>query len=118
MKFKLDTTYIITGGGGGLRRAIAAWMVNSGAQKILFLSRSGTRKEAVRDLIRSMSKEGARIDIWDCYVGNKAQLIDALVRCQSESWPPFEGMVQGAMGLGDAVSVNQEFSVCWVIRIN
>ena len=77
MKFKPDATYIIAGDEGGLRRAIAAWMANSGAQKILLLSRSGTRKEAVRDLIRSMSKQGARMDTWDCDVSNKAQLLDA-----------------------------------------
>lgn len=99
-----DATYVISGGGGGLGRAIASWMVKRGARNVLLLSRSGSQKEATRDLVARLSKQGARVEAWACDVGDEKQLLDALNRCRVESWPTIRGAVQGAMVLKDAVS--------------
>lgn len=106
VRFRSDATYVIAGGGGGLGRAIAAWMVKLGAQNILLLSRSGTKKAAARDVIGHLSKQGARVDAWACDVGDEKQLLEFLARCRSESWPPIRGVIQGAMDLRDAVSLH------------
>lgn len=105
-----DATYVIAGGGGGLARALAEWMVKSGARHILLLTRSGTKKESTRDLIRRLTKQGAQVAAWECDVGNESSLVGALARCQAESWPPIKGVVQGAMVLNDAVSWHKSFA--------
>ncbi|KAI1253816.1 putative secondary metabolism biosynthetic enzyme [Eutypa lata] len=101
-----DATYVIAGGGGGLARALAEWMVKSGARHILLLTRSGTKKESTRDLTRRLTKQGAHVAAWECDVGNENSLVGALARCQAESWPPIKGVVQGAMVLNDAIYQN------------
>ncbi|KAK8014373.1 hypothetical protein PG990_007669 [Apiospora arundinis] len=96
-----DATYIIGGGSGGLGRSIAEWMARVGAKNILLLTRSGERKQNVRDVLDRLRKNGVRAAAFECDVGNESQLQACLARCKSEDWPEIRGVIQGAMKLQD-----------------
>lgn len=100
-----DATYVIAGGGGGLGRYIATWMVKNGARNILLLSRSGDSKPTVKSLVASLEELGARVGAWACDIGDESAVLKAMQRCEQESWPVVRGIIQGAMNLQDAVSI-------------
>ncbi|TQW02595.1 polyketide synthase [Cordyceps javanica] len=106
VKFLHNATYVISGGGGGLGRFIATWMVKNGARNILLLSRSGDSKAPVRDLKTSLESSGARVGAWACDVGDESAVRGVVERCQRESWPAIRGVIQGAMNLQDAIYEN------------
>lgn len=103
IQFNPEATYLLAGGSGGLGRCLAEWMVKSGAKNVVLLSRSGSTKASVRDLIERLTKMGANVAAYVCDVGNEKQVIEALAR-SAKSFPPIRGVVQGAMVLRDAVS--------------
>jgi NAD(P)-dependent dehydrogenase (short-subunit alcohol dehydrogenase family) len=106
VKFEADATYVVAGGSGGLGRAIAEWMVRSGARNILLLSRSGTSKASVLHLLARLEKLGARAAAPPCDVGDKGVLGRVLEQYTAEGWPRVRGVVQGAMVLRDAIYQN------------
>ncbi|OAQ57609.1 polyketide synthase [Pochonia chlamydosporia 170] len=106
VRFREDATYILPGGGGGLGRYIATWMVKRGARNVLLLSRSGAAKASVVDLVTNLTKLGARAEAWACDIGDDKALLEAFDRCQRESWPAIRGVIQGAMNLQDAIYEN------------
>ncbi|KAM3552944.1 hypothetical protein MY1884_006931 [Beauveria asiatica] len=106
VKFFEDATYVISGGGGGLGRFIATWMVKNGARNILLLSRSGGTKASVRELITSLENAGAQAAAWVCDVGDESAVRRAVERCRQESWPAIRGVIQSAMNLQDAIYEN------------
>ena len=98
MKFDPNVTYLLSGGLGGLGRAIAEWMVSSGAKNIVFLSRSGESKREAKETIAKLSKAGTRVAAIACDIGNAEQLNKALEQCKRD-FPEIRGVVQGAMSL-------------------
>ncbi|RYP52695.1 hypothetical protein DL768_002202 [Monosporascus sp. mg162] len=106
VKFSANATYVIVGGGGGLGRSLAEWMVKSDARHILLLSRSGASRPSTKELIRRLTKQGAHVAAWECDVGSESSLVEALDRCRVEQWPPIKGVIQGAMVLNDAIYQN------------
>ncbi|KAG8623558.1 hypothetical protein KVT40_008534 [Elsinoe batatas] len=109
-RLREDATYLIAGGGGGLGRAIAAWMVKQGAKNILLLSRSGSKKASARDLMARLSVNGAKVDAWSCDVSDEQHLISVMDKLKAEGWPAVKGIVQGAMQLQDATYENMTHS--------
>ncbi|KAK4118277.1 putative polyketide synthase [Parathielavia appendiculata] len=103
VQFAPDATYVIAGGSGGLGRATAEWMVRSGARNILLLSRSGTAKESVRQLLVRLEAQGARVAAPPCDVGDRENLRRVLDQCAADGWPKVCGVIQGAMVLRDAI---------------
>lgn len=104
IRFDPQSTYILAGGSGGLGRCLAQWMVNSGAKNIVLLSRSGTSRQSVRDLIDRLTKQGANMAAYPCDVGIEEEVVAALSMCAKE-FPPIRGVIQGAMALRDTVSL-------------
>ncbi|KAJ4293019.1 hypothetical protein N0V88_005683 [Collariella sp. IMI 366227] len=105
-RFEPDATYVIAGGSGGLGRCIAEWMVRLGARNILLLSRSGSSKQTVRDLLTRLAKLGARALAPPCDVGNREDLRRVLEQHTARGWPKVRGVIQGAMVLRDAIYQN------------
>lgn len=111
-----DATYVIAGGGGGLGRSLTEWMVKSGARHVLLLSRSGSKKTTTKDLIRRLAKGGVHVDAWECDVGSEKSLVECLDRARVEMWPAIKGVVQGAMVLNDAVSLDSHGMLSMLLR--
>lgn len=101
--FNEEGTYIIAGGGGGLGRAMAAWMSKLGARNIILLSRSGDKKAEVRELLTQLGEQGVRVAAWECDISKERNLMACVERCNSESWPRIRGVIQAVMVLDDTV---------------
>lgn len=98
LQFDSNASYLLVGGLGGLGRSIARWMVDKGVKSIIFISRSGTKKEEAKALIEELRKSGTRTTIHACDVSNESQLKAILEEC-ARGLPPIRGCVQGAMVL-------------------
>ena len=93
-----SSTYLISGGLGGIGRSIATWMVEAGARNMVFLSRSGTSKPAAQETIAILTAAGAKAKVYACDCGDAQQMRDTMKLC-SEEFPPIKGVIQAAMVL-------------------
>ena len=95
--FDSDSTYVISGGFGGLGRSICRWMVSRGARHLLMLSRFGPIKSVAQTLLAEMKERGVQIEAPACDVADLSALRTALQSCKT--MPPIRGCIQGAMVL-------------------
>lgn len=58
--FSAQGTYLLTGGLGGLGKAITRWMAEHGAKNFVFLSRSAGQSEEDQCFIRELEAEGCK----------------------------------------------------------
>lgn len=95
---RVDATYILVGGTGGLGRSMARWMVAKGARNIVLVSRSGAVAGRVKELVDELAAVGANILVRQCNVVNKAE-VDELIFTGLKDLPPIRGVVHGTMVL-------------------
>lgn len=100
--FSLDpnATYVITGGLGGLGRAIARWMSTRGAKHLALLGRSGAKTEAAFELIKELETQGVSVKAPPCDVIDP-QSVSRAMQTIAQTMPPIKGCVQGSMVLRD-----------------
>ncbi|PVH98548.1 hypothetical protein DM02DRAFT_657248 [Periconia macrospinosa] len=104
--FNPDKTYVISGGTGGLGRAIATWMVKErGAKYLLLLSRSGTKKDEAAKTVAELERAGAHVMAPPCDICDISTLQAVLDECRL-SFPPFAGCFQASMVLRDSLLEN------------
>lgn len=70
-------------------------MMDRGARKFVFLGRSGLKKKAARDLVKSLQAAGAEVSVIQGDVCNRSDVDKAVASIQG----PLGGVVQAAMGL-------------------
>lgn len=94
-----DATYLITGGTGGIGRALAGWMVQNGARNVVLLGRSGATNPDVAKLLAQYDSgvEGVRMRAIACDVGSAQSLNQALSAISG--LPRVRGVVHGALFL-------------------
>lgn len=80
---------------GGLGRSLSRWMFHQGARRFVFLSRSGTKKIAAKQLVQDLRENGASIDVM---VGDVSVFTD-VEAVVSQIIGSIGGIVQAAMGL-------------------
>ena len=95
--FRSDATYFLVGCLGGLGRSITAWMVQRGARRFAFMSRSGIDKDETAAWIRSVEATGVTCQIIKGDVTKKSDL-DAALKLIPASHP-VRGVVHAAMVL-------------------
>lgn len=100
LSLKSDATYVIAGGLGGLGKSLAAYMAESGAKNIVFLSRSGTSDPKAAGVEKELRKKGTRALFYGCDITDATQLKSTLDEC-ARTLPPIAGCVQSAMVLRD-----------------
>lgn len=88
----------MAGGLGGLGRSIARWMVEHGAQNLIFISRSGVQKGDARKLIEELQAKNVTVAVHACDVSDRKQLKTIFDEC-ARSMPPIRGILQSAMVL-------------------
>ncbi|KAL2119996.1 hypothetical protein VTJ04DRAFT_6957 [Mycothermus thermophilus] len=96
-----DATYVLVGGTGGLGRSMARWMASKGAKTIVLVSRSGSVKGRVKELVDELASQGVSVVVRPCNVADK-QDVDALISSLSDL-PPIRGVVHGTMVLRDVL---------------
>ncbi|MDN3667762.1 SDR family NAD(P)-dependent oxidoreductase [Echinicola jeungdonensis] len=99
-----DSTYLITGGLGGLGLSTAKWMVSKGAKHLVLLGRSDPT-HLIKDALRKMGKDGAQIVTMKADVSNADQLRGIFTIIKKE-FPDLRGIVHAAGLLDDAALVN------------
>lgn len=92
--FDGDSRYIVSGGMGGLGRAILQWMCSRGARDIVVLTRSRSHDSESRTLCEKLSAHGATIRLVTCDVSDLASLKQTV---QGLSDRPIRGVIHAAV---------------------
>ncbi|KAF2162370.1 hypothetical protein M409DRAFT_58464 [Zasmidium cellare ATCC 36951] len=98
-------SYLITGGTGGLGKALAAWLITQGAKYITLTSRAGKILDAAdaTDLESLALARNAKVLVRKCDVSLPADLRDAIDDVAAQDMPPVRGVIHGAMVLKDSL---------------
>ncbi|KAL4740606.1 hypothetical protein BDV11DRAFT_214040 [Aspergillus similis] len=106
--FDAIATYVIAGGLGGIGRATARWLASRGAKNLLLLSRSRPNAEA-QQVIDSLIKDGARVEVRSCDISDYERLKHVLEDV-GQTMPPIKGCIQSAMVLRNKVFSNMTYT--------
>ena len=97
-QFSGESSYVITGGLGGLGRSIATWMVERGAKYLILLGRSGTRHEKALNFVRDLESKGIKVAAPPCDICDVEALRSTFNECL-RLMPSIKGCIQGSMVL-------------------
>ena len=97
LKFRPDATYLLVGCLGGLGRSLTSWMMERGARRFAFLSRSGTDSEQAAILVRDIEAAGVSVQVVRGDATSRDDVDRALKGIPAEY--PVRGVVQAAMVL-------------------
>lgn len=100
-----DAVYALVGGFGGLGRGIARMLVDIGARKLCFLSRSGAESPAAQKTLRHLEGRGVQVRAHACDIADPESVREALETC-SQQLGRIRGVLQCAMVLRDALFRN------------
>ena len=96
-----DSTYLITGGLGGLGLSVAQWLVEKGARHLALVGRRGAPQEA-DPLIEALRKAGAEPRVFAADVSRPEHVSSVLAQIR-DSMPPLAGVFHCAGLLEDGV---------------
>jgi NAD(P)-dependent dehydrogenase (short-subunit alcohol dehydrogenase family) len=97
-KFSLreDRAYLFVGGLGGLGRAVATWLVEHGARKLVFFSRSAGETAQDDPYVQELNAQGCDVQTISGSVSN----IDDVEAAFRTIDMPVGGILQASMALG------------------
>jgi len=102
---RLDSTYLLTGGLGGVGLAVAEWLAARGARSVVLMSRSGP-DEAQGAAIAAIEGAGASVRTFQGDVSRPSD-VDAVLAMIERELPPLRGIFHGALVLDDAALTGQ-----------
>ncbi|MEH2172001.1 SDR family NAD(P)-dependent oxidoreductase [Nostoc sp.] len=100
-----DSTYLISGGLGGLGLLIAHWLVERGAQHLVLMGRRGTNEQSDRQ-IQQLQAQGVSVMVMQADVSVQSQVAEVLAEID-RSYPPLHGIIHAAGVLDDGVLLQQ-----------
>ncbi|KAM0813112.1 putative KR domain-containing protein [Seiridium cardinale] len=107
LNFSPNSTYLLVGCLGGLGRSLTTWMMQSGARRFVFLSRSGADSSSAAKLIQDIEASGA---ITTVVRGDATSREDVVRTVQGvSSRYPIKGVVHAAMVLRDGLFQSMSF---------
>jgi thioester reductase-like protein len=108
--FNDRSTYLITGGLGGIGLELAKWMAQSGAKHIALVGRNPPNNRASEEILR-LNAKGKNVFCMHYDVGNFDQCKTLLESLKSEdlNLPPLRGIMHAAGVLSDAIYANQSW---------
>jgi acyl transferase domain-containing protein/acyl carrier protein len=107
-KFRANSTYLITGGLGGLGLELAKWAADQGAGALVLLSRSGADTPDKIAAIEQLKAKGTLVKTPQVDVSSFSQLF-ALFEEIKGSLPPLRGVIHAAGVLSDGLIQQQTF---------
>ena len=107
LRFREDSTYLITGGMGGLGLLVARWMVQQGARNLVLVGRSGV-SVAASNQIKELEQAGAQVVVAQADV-SEAEQITKVIREIEQTLPPLRGIIHSAGVLDDGVIQQQNW---------
>ena len=99
LEFQAEATYLITGGLGGLGRAVATWLVEQGARHLVLMGRSAP-SAAAQQTLDGLRKAGAHVVVARGDVA-RADDVASVIESIRMSMPPLRGVVHAAGVLDD-----------------
>jgi acyl transferase domain-containing protein/acyl carrier protein len=102
-----DSSYLVTGGLGGLGLATAHWLASKGAGHLALVGRSEPSAEA-REAIRLIEGAGCKVTVFSADVSAAAELRGVLSSIRREHGP-LRGVVHAAGTLDDALVKAQDW---------
>ncbi|MEH2032451.1 MAG: SDR family NAD(P)-dependent oxidoreductase [Nostoc sp.] len=96
-----DSTYLITGGLGGLGLLIARWLVEQGAKNLVLVGRKGVR-DVNQTQMKALEQAGAKVVIAQVDVSDMTAMQQLFSEIQ-QSLPPLRGVIHSAGVLADGV---------------
>jgi phthiocerol/phenolphthiocerol synthesis type-I polyketide synthase C len=99
IEFEAEATYLITGGLGGLGRAVATWLVEQGARHLVLMGRTRPSTSAQQTL-DALRKAGAHVVVARGDVA-RADHVASVIESIRMSMPPLRGVVHAAGVLDD-----------------
>ncbi|CAJ0547104.1 Ff.00g017310.m01.CDS01 [Fusarium sp. VM40] len=116
-RFDGSKTYIITGGLGGLGRAIAVWMASYGARHLVLATSSVSRALQSDGLLQQLSSYGCTARVEICDVGD----FEAVQHLVSAIETPVGGVIHSALKLSDQFfkdSTLEDFEAVFGPKVN
>lgn len=110
LKLDPEAYYMLAGGLGGIGRSLATLLVDNGARKLCFLSRSGARSAEAQELVSMLERRGARVLAPVCDITDGAAVRAVVDQLASEDGSGVKGVVQCAMVLRDGLFRNMSYS--------
>jgi acyl transferase domain-containing protein/NAD(P)-dependent dehydrogenase (short-subunit alcohol dehydrogenase family)/SAM-dependent methyltransferase/acyl carrier protein len=107
LKLREDSSYLITGGLGGLGLLVARWMGERGARSIILMGRREPSDEA-RSAIQDLERSGVQVKVQRCDVSNKDDLALSLAEID-KNLPPLRGIIHAAGILDDGAIMHQDW---------
>jgi malonyl CoA-acyl carrier protein transacylase len=99
--FRGDSSYLITGGMGGLGLGVARFLVERGARHLVLLGRSQPSFE-VKSQLRELERSGAKVVIAQADVSDYEQVVRVLALTE-RSARPLRGIIHAAGVLDDGI---------------
>lgn len=106
---KGDAIYLLVGVMGGIGRALAIKIAESGAKNLVFLSRNGANTPVAKGLVNSLQHSGANVLVLKCDISDKQQLSTATLEI-NRTLPPIKGIFNLAMVMRSALFSNMTLS--------
>lgn len=108
--FRVDqnAVYLLVGGLGGLGRSISTMLVDHGARKLCFLSRSGGSSAEAQKLLQDLRARQVQVQAYACDIADEQATAKA-VTCCSVELGPVRGVIQCAMLLRDVLYSNMTY---------
>ncbi|KAI3343473.1 putative polyketide synthase [Ustulina deusta] len=107
LRFSPEHTYFLVGCLGGIGRSLTGWMMELGARRFTFLSRSGTDSESAAKLVRDIQARGATVQVVRGDATSKADVVRAIREVPSKY--PIKGVIHAAMVLRDGLFHSMTF---------
>ncbi|KAL3458715.1 hypothetical protein BJX64DRAFT_301730 [Aspergillus heterothallicus] len=104
-----NATYLITGGTGGIGRAIVPMLLENGAANVILLGRSGNANPEVARLTRQHDRpdSGIHVRAIPCNIDSRESIRTALNTISD--LPPVRGVIHGSLYLRDSTLMNAKF---------
>ena len=96
-KFSPDATYLLVGCLGGLGRSLTSWMMEAGARRFTFLSRSGADSKSAAKLVADIEAAGAVVQVVRGDATSRGDVVRAVEGVEARY--PVRGVVHAAMVL-------------------
>ena len=100
---------MVSGGLGGIGRAVTEWIIRKGARNVVLVSRKASSHPEAAKLVKEAEAVGCRLLIRDCDVSDESSLLRLLKQVTEAGLPSITGAVTGAMVLDDTVMERMTF---------
>lgn len=100
---------MVSGGLGGIGRAVAEWIISKGARNVVLVSRKASSHPDADKVREKAEAAGCRLLIHNCDVSDENSLLELLRNIAEAGLPPITGAINGAMVLDDTVMERMTF---------